>query len=149
LTKKLIKDVSLSQFEIIATDISTTVLEIAQNGKYSSVSIIRGLDEVFKEKYFHNQDQAWTLSEKIKNAIRFQQFNLQNSFTSLGEFDTVFCRYVMIYFSDKLKQEIADKMAGIIKPGGTFFVGSSELFIDVQKNFEAMTYQNGIYYRRR
>jgi chemotaxis protein methyltransferase CheR len=149
LAKNLIKDVTLSQFEILATDISTTVLEIAQNGKYSSVSIIRGLDQFYKDKYFHNQVQTWELAEKIKNVVRFQQLNLQDSFQSLGEFDIVFCRYVMIYFSNQLKQEIANKMAGLIKPGGAFFIGSSELFSDTQNSFETVSYQNGIYYQRR
>jgi chemotaxis protein methyltransferase CheR len=149
LEKNQIRDVSLSQFEILATDISATVLEIAGLGKYSSVSIIRGLDQSYKDKYFLNQEQAWVLAEKIRNSIRFEQFNLQNSFGGWGRFDAVFCRYVMIYFSDKLKQEIVDKIADVLNPGGAFFLGSSELFTETQDSFETITYQNGVYYQRR
>lgn len=149
LAKNQITDISLSQFEIIATDISATVLEIARMGKYSSVSIIRGLSETYKEKYFQNQEHTWILDETIKKRVKFEQFNLQNSFLIWGKFDLVFCRYVIIYFSESFKQEIIDKMAGVLEPGGIFFLGSSELFTGTKAYFEMKTYQNGVYYQRR
>jgi chemotaxis protein methyltransferase CheR len=149
LAKNQITDIFPSQFEIVATDISATVLEIARMGKYSSVSIIRGLSETDKQKYFQNQEHTWILDETIKNRVKFEQFNLQNSFLIWGKFDLVFCRYVIIYFSESFKQEIIDKMAGVLEPGGIFFLGSSELFTGTKAYFEMKTYQNGVYYQRR
>jgi chemotaxis protein methyltransferase CheR len=149
LAKYQITDIFPSQFEILATDISTTVLEIARMGKFSSVSIIRGLSESYKEKYFQNQEHTWILDETIKKRVKFEQFNLQNSFLIWGKFDMVFCRYVIIYFSEHFKHEIIDKMAGVMEPGGVFFLGSSELFSGAKAYFEMKTYQNGVYYQRR
>ena len=127
LSKQGIKDINLSHFEIIATDISHSVLQIAKMGKFDSISIMRGLDSLYKEKYFINEGRIWSLSEKIKSAVRFQQFNLQNSFLLLGKFDLVFCRYVLIYFSEKLKKEVLNKISQVIEPKGILIIGSSDL----------------------
>ena len=106
LERHRIKDISLDHFEIFATDISGSVLDIARAGKYDSISIIRGLDDEYKNKYFTNEGRKWILSSKIRDRVVFRQFNLQNSFISLGKFDIVFCRYVLIYFSAQLKKEV-------------------------------------------
>jgi chemotaxis protein methyltransferase CheR len=147
LFKHGITDVRLSDFEILATDISNTVLHIGRMGKFDSISIMRGLDANYKEKYFTNEGRIWCLNEKIKSIVRFQQFNLQNSFLLLGKFDLLFCRYVIIYFSDALKKQILSRMANAINPQGVFMVGSSEIFTNYQERYEMREYKNGVYYR--
>lgn len=142
-----IKDVSLSQFDILATDISNSILQIASLGRFDSISIMRGLDDEYKVKYFENRDRAWIINEKIKNAVHFQQFNLQRDFFNLGSFDIVFCRNVLIYFAEKMKQEVMDKMSLVLDTGGVLFLGSSELFHGYNSRFAIEQYKNGIYYR--
>lgn len=122
--------VRLSQFEILATDISKTVLEIARLGRYDSISIMRGMENSYRDQYFQNQGRVWVLGDTIKNAVRFQQFNLQNSFLLLGKFDLIFCRYVLIYFSKKLQQEVVAKMAGSLGEQGVLLLGNSEILAD-------------------
>ena len=142
-----ISDVKLSNFEIIATDISHTVLQIARLAKFDSISIMRGLDDSYKNKYFKNEGRIWSLDEKIKNAVHFQQFNLQNSFLLLGKFDVIFARYVIIYFSDELKREIMNKIAQALNPQGVFIIGSSELFNDYKDHYTMANHKSGVYYR--
>ncbi|MCX7747653.1 MAG: protein-glutamate O-methyltransferase CheR [Clostridia bacterium] len=141
-----IKDIRLSQFKILATDISSTVLEVAKMGKYDSISIMRGLHETYKTDYFKNEGRVWHLSENIKAAVQFKQFNLQSSFLFLGKFDMIFCRYVMIYFSDIFKKEVLSKIASALNPGGVMFIGSSELFNDYKENFHMKQHKTGVYY---
>ena len=142
-----IKDVSLAQFNILATDISNSILQIAALGRFDNISIMRGLEIEYKEKYFENRDRAWNINEKIKNAVRFQQFNLQRDFFLLGSFDIIFCRNVLIYFSERMKQEVMDKMAAVLNIGGVLFLGSSELFPGFNTKYAVEQYKNGIYYR--
>ena len=142
-----IKDVSLSQFDILAIDISSSILQIASLGRFDNISIMRGLDDEYKVKYFEYRDRAWNINEKIKNAVSFQQFNLQRDFFLLGSFDIVFCRNVLIYFAEKMKQEVMDKMASALNAGGVLFLGSSELFPGYNSRFEIEQYKNGLYYR--
>lgn len=140
-------DISPSFFEILATDISGTVLDIADMGKYDSISITRGLSSEYRDDYFDNKGRVWRLCESIKERVKFQRFNLQDSFTSLGKFDIVFCRYVMIYFSGGLQKEVLEKIASILNPGGILFLGSSEIFPDYRNHFELVQHKSGVYYR--
>lgn len=142
-----IYDVDSSKFEIVATDISGAVLDIAHNGKYDSISMTRGLDAYYKEKYFKNIGRAWMLDEKIKKRVEFKRFNLQEDYIPLGAFDIIFCRYVMIYFSNSLQKEVLEKIASVLTPQGVLFPGSSEIFPDYKKNFETIQFESGFYYR--
>lgn len=149
LEKNGIRDISLSHFEIIATDISASVLDIARNGRYDSISIMRGLDPLYKDRYFIKSGMVWELDGRIKKAVKFEQFNLQNSFMFLGQFDLIFCRYVLIYFSDQLKKDIFQKILGSLHQNGILFIGASELYYLMDDQFVMKNEGTGTYYQRR
>lgn len=142
-----IRDLNLDRFEIHATDISHTVIQMAKTGKYDNISIQRGLEDNYRSAYFKNEGRVWTLNEKIRNAVKFQQFNLINEFASFPKFDTIFFRNVLIYFSDKLKEEMMAKIRASLCPGGALFIGSSELFTDYDANYIMAQYKNGTYFK--
>lgn len=147
LMKKNITDIGLSDFELIASDISRTALEIARKGRYDNISILRGLNDEYKGAYFTKQGQDWIINDRIRNSVIFRQLNLQDNFSLLGCFDIIFCRYVIIYFSEKLKREVLKKMAKSIKQDGTLFIGSSELIGDYDESYVTELYKNGMYYK--
>lgn len=144
-----IRDVTLDHFEIVATDISHTVLHIAKMGKYDAISMNRGMELTYREQYFHQQGRIWLLDEKIKNSVHFKQFNLQNSFTGLGSFDLIFFRYVAIYFSERLKKEIVKKVTDSFKKNGVLILGNAEVFLDYKECYEAEYYKNTNFYKVR
>ncbi len=146
LATRFIKDVSLSQFEIFATDISRSVLTLARNARYDAVSIIRGLDDSIKKRYFTNEGVVWQLCDKIKNAVTFQHFNLNDSFIKLGQFDIIFCRYVMIYFSEQTRALLYPKLADALNDDGAMFIGAYEYFADLGNLFDKQQLENGVYY---
>ncbi|SDY22694.1 CheR family methyltransferase [Tindallia californiensis] len=147
LKKHRVKDVGLKDFEIVGTDISAPVLEIAKMGRYDPISIMRGLDPKLKEEYFINEGRVWTVKDEIKKHVKFRKFNLQNSFHSLGKFDMIFCRYVMIYFSQDFKKEMTKKLANALQKKGVLFIGNSEIFPAYKEYFEAKHVDKGIYYQ--
>lgn len=149
LKKNYIKDIGLDQFEILATDISKTVLEIARKGRYDAISIMRGMEQEYKDQYFRNEGMVWELDGRIKSAVRFQQFNLQNSYLLFGKFDIIFCRYVLIYFADNLKDEIIKKLSACMHDDGLLFLGASELYGMMDRSFEMKHHGHGTYYKRR
>lgn len=141
-----IKDIKLEQFEILGTDISNPVLNIAKNGKYDSISIMRGLDDKYKNKYFEREGRTWKISEDIKSIVRFKKANLQNHLTLKEEFDIIFLRYVLIYFSNELKDEILLKVYKSLKKDGALFLGNSEI-LNIRKDiFVQKKYKNGVFY---
>jgi chemotaxis protein methyltransferase CheR len=149
LLEHAITDVNLSDFEIMATDISPTVLEIAEKGRYDSISIMRGLPTIYRDRYFRNEGRVWILDERIRQAVSFQRFNLQHSFLVLGKFNLVFCRYVLLYFSNDFKQEILNKMARVLDSGGAFFIGSSEILNQYSNWFDRQEHQGTVFYSQK
>lgn len=142
-----ISDIKLSHFEILATDISQAALQMAEKGMYDNVSILRGLDDTYRSEYLKQEGFVWFLDERLKKAVQFRQFNLQNSFLSLGQFDIIFCRYVTIYFSKEFKQEVLKKAVSVLNHRGVLFLGNSEIFSDRMERFELVEHKGGIYYR--
>ena len=140
-----INDVELSNFEFLATDISSRVLDIAKKGRYDKISIMRGLDDDYREKYFTEIDAAWEIDSKIRNAVKFEHFNLKDSYWRLGQFDIIFCRYVLIYFSEELKEEIILKMKDSLANDGILFTGNYVLY-DLLKDIYKMEHYNNLTY---
>ncbi len=146
LQTRFIRDVSLSDFEITATDISLPVLETAKSGKYDAMSISRGLDRTIKERYFKNVGPVWEIDSRLKKNITFRQFNLKNSFSMLGQFDIIFCRYVLIYFSEELKKDIVTRLGNALYDDGVLFLGAYEMCNQTGNVFSSRLAQDGAYY---
>ena len=151
LTKNNIEGVDLSHFDIFATDISSRVLEAAKNGRYDKISIMRGLNEYYRGKYFTSaaNGASWDIDPRIKDAVRFMRFNLQDSYRSFGTFDIIFCRYVLIYFSEELNKEIAVKLNGSLADGGLLFTGNYVLYDLFSNDFDTKPYNNSTYFSKK
>ena len=148
LKRNKITNVTLSDFEILATDISDRVLEIAKNGRYDKISMTRGMSEHYKAAYFIENNSAWDLKPLIKNAVDFKCFNLKDRFKDFGKFDVIFCRYVLIYFPDILKAEIITKMHEALTNGGVLFTGNYVLYNMLRDVLTAESYENLTYYHK-
>jgi len=143
-----ILDISLLDFEIFATDISDRVLEIAKTGRYDKISMTRGISEHYKAEYFNNVNSAWDIQRGIKESVKFECFNLKNDFSKFGKFDIIFCRYVLIYFQDSLKNEIITKIHDSLSEGGILFTGIYVLYNILRDVFNAESYENLTYYTK-
>lgn len=144
-----IGDVSIRDFEILATDISHTALKTAKNGKYDTISISRGLDENYKHLFFKREGDVWKLDDDIRNEISFQHFNLIEGPYRHDTFDIILCRNVLIYFSELNKKQIYSEMALSLKSEGVLIVGSSELLDDGGHYFTREQYENGVYFKKK
>ena len=149
LKKNKVHGVSLSDFEFVATDISSKVLEIAKKGRYNNISMMRGLDDYYKAKYFVESDSAWDIDPLIRKAVRFEKFNLQDSYQKFGLFDIIFMRYVLIYFSDSTKKKTIAKMHGALKDDGVLFIGNYALYNMFEDGYDAHYYENLTYYSKK
>jgi len=137
----------LNDIEIVATDISSSILNEARKGVYSGLSAGRGLDEEQRRRYFLPHADGYEVKPEMKKRIRFQEFNLTRDFASLGRFDIIFCRNVLIYFPAAVKQDIIHRMSKILRPGGYLFLGSTESMPANSNAFEMVAEQGGIIYR--
>lgn len=122
---------------IIATDIDTNVLQYAANGIYRYSKSSKEFPEWIKpQKYFKRRVQKNLSGEEVlikvnddlKRMITFQVMNLNDSTYpfSKNQFDVIFCRNVLIYFSAEDQNLILKKLFRHLKIGGTLYLGHSE-----------------------
>lgn len=134
--------------QIVATDLSSTVLDQAKRGEYDKLSVMRGLSADRLERYFDNPDPTlWRVKGFVKERIDFRSLNLMDSYAALGKFDIVFCRNVLIYFNADLKRQILQKIHASLKPQGLLFLGSSEGLAGAADIFEMIRCEPGILYK--
>jgi len=117
------------KIEILATDLSRSVINAARNGLYSQFEIQRGLPITQLLRYFRQEGERWCINEHLRSRIRFEEFNLLSDYALLGRFDVIFCRNVLIYFDVPTKKDVLDRMAKILAPDGFFIMGAAETVI--------------------
>jgi chemotaxis protein methyltransferase CheR len=143
----------LSDVQIVATDISPAILTEAENGCYDGLSVSRGLSTQLRARYFepvkgHHGDR-WKINAAIRKRVRFTRTNLLEGYAGLGRFDVVFCRNVLIYFSQASKVDILGRLADILNPGGYLFLGSSESLQQHSGAFDTIRCNPGIVFRKK
>jgi len=125
--------------EILGTDLSTQILQKAAAGSYLQIEVNRGLPAAMLVKYFQRAGLGWLVKSEVRKLVRFTQFDLRNSMRSLGTFDLVLCRNVLIYFDLATRKTILGGIRGVLHPGGYFLMGSSETTFNLDDNFVRST----------
>jgi chemotaxis protein methyltransferase CheR len=77
--------------------------------------------------------------------VQYREFNLLEHPRSLGQFDVVFCRNVLIYFDQPTKTKVLGGIADQLAPDGTLFLGGAETVLGITDRFEPVPSQRGIY----
>ncbi len=115
--------------KILATDVSTRMLKTARTGVYS-LERIQPLPEAWKQQYFEGERNGvkgqCRVKAEIKQMVHFRWLNLVDPFPEIGPFPYIFCRNVMIYFSQETKMRIVRKMLQRMTPDGYLLVGYAE-----------------------
>jgi chemotaxis protein methyltransferase CheR len=131
--------------EIVATDLSTEILNKAKEGLYSQFEVQRGLPITLLMKHFTQEGEKWRISEEVRNMVSYRPFNLLDSPTALGTFDVVFCRNVLIYFDQATKGQVLSRVAQIMPADGYLYLGGAETVLGISDSFEVVPGQRGIY----
>ena len=113
--------------QILATDISSRVLEMAKQGIYENERIA-SLPAVWKLNYFKKLDKEKSvLADRIRSEVIYRRFNLtEENFPFKSKFHVIFCRNVMIYFDNPTKDDLVSKFYELTENGGYLFIGHSE-----------------------
>jgi len=118
-------------FLILATDISTNVLEKAQKAIYNHDEIAPVSQELRKRYFLRGKDRVKNLVRivpEIRDKVKFRMLNLMdNDFKMREQMDIIFCRNVMIYFDKKTQDELVVKLCKYLKEDGYLFMGHSEV----------------------
>lgn len=139
----------LSASQITGTDISASMLTQAKKAEYEDVALSRGLSDVRRHQFFSKKEDCWQVIDEVKNRVSFREQNLLQGFSTLGKFDIIFCRNVLIYFSSERKQDILKRMALSLNRGGYLFLGASETISGYSDAFELVRTPFSTVYRRK
>ena len=138
-----------SHASIMATDLSSRILEKAKQGIYQDIELKRGLPQDKLKKYFDpHEGSNWQIKSHLRSKIRFQSTNLLASPFNLGKFEIIFCRNVLIYFSQENKTKVLNGLIDSLKPGGYLFLGASESLTKDCKKLEMVRCNPGLVYKK-
>lgn len=131
--------------EIVATDISHEILERAKEGIFSQFEVQRGLPAKMLVTNFEKSGDNWAVKPDLKKTITFKFFNLLDDPRSLGTFDIVFCRNVLIYFDQPTKQKVLESIAGASESDAFLVLGAAETMIGMSNAFKLHPERQGLY----
>jgi chemotaxis protein methyltransferase CheR len=128
-------------FKILATDIDSEILHIAETGHYVS-DRLTGISEERRRRWFVREesdgdgDGDLQVIPELKNLITFRTLNLMNNWPMRGPFDIIFCRNVMIYFDQPTRDRLLMRYAGLLADGGYLCLGHSESIHSQHSHFK-------------
>jgi len=136
------------QFQILATDISTRVLDMARRGVYPA-SRFEDVPEPWRRAHLlRGRDQAngfYRVKPPLAQHVEFARLNLIEPFPQHTPFHVIFCRNVMMYFDKPTQRSIVQRLSEYLAPGGYLFVGHSESLTGVEHGLHYVrpaTYRN-------
>ncbi len=134
-----IPDVAHWDIEIVATDIDTRVLAIAVDGCYAQARVEQ-LDAPLRARYFRtdpgSDGSRVRVAEEPRRLVQFRHHNLLHPWPFHGRFDLIFCRNVVIYFSQDTKAWLVNRFAEALVDGGYLVMGHSESLYQASARFE-------------
>lgn len=117
-------------YQILATDISTRVLEMAQTAIYPSARIAPVPVDLKKKYILRSRDvrrQEVRMGQMLREHVQFKRVNFMDADYGVREkFHVIFCRNVIIYFDQTLQRSMISKLIRQLRPGGFLYLGHSE-----------------------
>ncbi|MEZ0536416.1 protein-glutamate O-methyltransferase CheR [Caldicellulosiruptoraceae bacterium PP1] len=137
------------EVEILASDIDQNVLNKAKMGIYDKRSV-RYLPDEYLNKYFIKVEEGYKINNEIKKMVKFFHHNLikYDEYSLFNNVDFIFCRNVLIYFSDENKAKVVQGFYNVLNNGGYIFLGHSESVGRLSNLFKLERKDGYIVYRK-
>lgn len=147
----ILDDLKLQQkgwsVDLIATDLNPEMIARAEEGLYTHYEVQRGLAIRRLVAHFTQDNGNWRIDESLRRMVSFRQFNLLDSFGWLDDLDAVFCRNVLLYFDQKTKASVLERIDEILQPDGVLMLGHAEKPDTLAKAFIGVDQTSSIYVR--
>jgi len=131
----------MAGWELMASDISTQVLSQARAGRYPLSRAEKVPRECLKRYCLRGVGEAegtLMIDPALRSKLDFRQINLNETLPSIGKFDVIFLRNVMIYFNADTKRQVVARLVSRLRPGGYFMIGHSETLNGMQDGLRAI-----------
>jgi chemotaxis protein methyltransferase CheR len=132
--------------EILASDISYSVLRAGQEGIYTE-SQMASVDYGYRLRYFDKLGDRYAVKKTLKELVHFDFHNLKTEYLPQRN-DVIFCRNVMMYFDEAEQKRLIDKFYRCLNPDGYLFVGHAESLLGLTDKFQMVHRNSGTAYQR-
>ena len=128
-------------WDVLASDLSSRVLERARTGHYPMArakTISRECLLAHCLKGTGRHEGTFLVAPHVASRVQFSQINLNEPLPRVGEFDVIFLRNVMIYFDPGTKQRVMDRVLACLRPGGHLMIGHSESLTSIDSAMKSV-----------
>jgi chemotaxis protein methyltransferase CheR len=132
--------------EILASDISYSVLRHGQEGTYSEHQMSM-VDYSYRLRYFDKVSDRYAIKKALKEMVHFDFHNLKTEYLPQRN-DVIFCRNVMMYFDEAEQKRLVEKFYRCLNANGYLFVGHAESLLGLTKKFHMVHKDSGTAYQR-
>lgn len=145
--KETLGDTNRYGIRILGTDISDQAVARASAGIFSAIEVARGLGDSIRARYFVPDPKGWKIRDEIRALATFRRFNLMQDFSALGKFDVVFCRNVAIYFNERDRTSLFNRIEQRMERDGYLVIGSMESLTGVCPQLESRRHLRSVFYQ--
>jgi chemotaxis protein methyltransferase CheR len=138
--------------DIVGTDVSESVVELARSGCYTQFQIQRGLAVTQMLRWFDETPEGWQAKDALRRKVRFEVHNLLDlppptKSLAQARFDLILCRNVLLYFEGPTRARAFERLAAALAPGGRLVLGGGETVIGQTDLFAPDPELTGVYRR--
>ena len=132
--------------EILASDISYSVLRAGQEGIYNE-NQMASVDYGYRLRYFDKIGNRYAIKKALKELVHFDFHNLKTEYLPQRN-DVIFCRNVMMYFDEAEQKRLIEKFYRCLNSDGYLFVGHAESLLGLTDKFQMLHRNSGTAYQR-
>lgn len=132
---------------LVATDLSTDMLERARRGKFTQLEVNRGLPAKYLVSCFRQVGDEWIIDDRYRRMIEFHQLNLISLWPALGTMDLILMRNVLVYLDAPTRQAVIRKTHKRLRPNGYLVLGATETVLDMDDVYERVPLSGASAYR--
>jgi len=135
---------------ILGGDISEQVLDKAREGVYRSGAFRSSPPEYIRRYFVEEKNETWRISDRVRRLVEFRLINFFDPYEieTIGQFDVIFCRNVIIYFDLMAKRKVIESLYNSLLPGGYLLLGHSESLVNISARFDLVHLKNDMVYRK-
>jgi chemotaxis protein methyltransferase CheR len=139
---------TLDDFPIQASDISSKALSSARKARYSSAEVDRGLTALERARFLRQENEAWSIDPALRRMVEFRRLNLVQPLPDLGTFDLILCRNLLIYLDDATRRRLCRGLHSALNPRGILMIGAAESLYGVTDAFATERFGSTVVYRK-
>ena len=118
-------DARAYNIRILATDFNTKVLDIGRRGRYP-LEELPGIPPDMRSAWTDKHAEYFEIDAAARDMIEFKPLNLMDPWPMKGSFDVIFCRNVMIYFTQDIQSKLWTRMVALLPTNAAMYIGHSE-----------------------